>query len=121
VGPRTGLDDMENTKVLILRGLELRPLGRLTRSQSLYRLRYPGNCDKPKLNIFSLALLSELPGSTQRPVQWILGKVGGGGGSCPCGDLNLTTPSSVDVSNVQNSIPTIHLGIQLINLPPSPL
>jgi hypothetical protein len=43
VGPRTGLDDMEKRKFLTLPGLELRPLSRPARSQSLYRLRYPGS------------------------------------------------------------------------------
>jgi 2-polyprenyl-6-methoxyphenol hydroxylase-like FAD-dependent oxidoreductase len=41
VGPRTGLDDMEKWKFFPPPGLELRPLGRPARSQSLYRLRYP--------------------------------------------------------------------------------
>jgi hypothetical protein len=41
VGPRTDLDDVERRNFLPLPGLELRPLGRHTRSQSLYRLRYP--------------------------------------------------------------------------------
>jgi hypothetical protein len=40
VGPRYGLDEMEKRKFLTLPGLELRPLGRLAHSQSLYRLRY---------------------------------------------------------------------------------
>jgi hypothetical protein len=44
VGPRTGLDDVEKNKFLTLPGLELRPLRRPARSQSLYRLRYPGSC-----------------------------------------------------------------------------
>jgi hypothetical protein len=35
---RAGLDDLEKKKFLILTGLELRPLGRPTRRQSLYRL-----------------------------------------------------------------------------------
>jgi hypothetical protein len=43
VGPRTGLDDVEMRKFLTLTGLELRSLGLLTRSQSLYQLRYPGS------------------------------------------------------------------------------
>jgi hypothetical protein len=43
VCPRTGLDNMEKRKVLSLQGLKLRPLGRPARSQSLYRLRYPGS------------------------------------------------------------------------------
>jgi hypothetical protein len=42
VGPRTGLDDVEKRKFLTLSGLELWSLGRPARSQSLYRLRYPG-------------------------------------------------------------------------------
>jgi hypothetical protein len=43
VGPRTGLHDVEKRKFLTLPGLELRPLGRPARSQSLYRLRYSGS------------------------------------------------------------------------------
>jgi hypothetical protein len=42
VAPRAGLDDVEKEKFLALLGLELRPLCRPARSQSLYRLRYPG-------------------------------------------------------------------------------
>jgi hypothetical protein len=42
VGPTAGLDEMEERKFLTLQGLELRPFGRSARSQSLYRLRYPG-------------------------------------------------------------------------------
>jgi hypothetical protein len=42
VNPRTGLDDVEKRKFLTLSGLELRTLGLPARSQSLYRLRYPG-------------------------------------------------------------------------------
>jgi hypothetical protein len=41
VDPRASLDDLEKRKFLTLPGLELRPLGRPARSQSLYRLRYP--------------------------------------------------------------------------------
>jgi hypothetical protein len=40
MGPRDGLDDVEKRKTLTLLGLELRPLGRPARSQSLYRLRF---------------------------------------------------------------------------------
>jgi hypothetical protein len=40
VDPRVGLDDMENIKFLTLLGLELRPVRRPARSQSLYRLSY---------------------------------------------------------------------------------
>jgi hypothetical protein len=42
VDPRAGPDDVENRKFLIIPGLELQPLGRPARSQSLYRLRYSG-------------------------------------------------------------------------------
>jgi hypothetical protein len=42
VDPRAGLEDVEDRK-LTLPELELRPLGRPARSQSLYRLRYPGS------------------------------------------------------------------------------
>jgi hypothetical protein len=38
VDPRAGLDDVEKRKFLTLPGLDLRPLGRPARSQSLYRL-----------------------------------------------------------------------------------
>jgi hypothetical protein len=41
VGPRAGLDGVEKRKFFTLLGLELRP----ARSQSLYRLRYPGSND----------------------------------------------------------------------------
>jgi hypothetical protein len=40
--PRAGLDNVEKRQFLTLSGLELRPLGRPARSQSLYRLRYSG-------------------------------------------------------------------------------
>jgi hypothetical protein len=43
VDPRSGLDDVERRKILPLPGLQLQPLGRAARSQSLYRLRYPGS------------------------------------------------------------------------------
>jgi hypothetical protein len=39
VDPRAGLDYMEKFKFLTLLELELRPLGRPVRSESLYRLR----------------------------------------------------------------------------------
>jgi hypothetical protein len=38
VGPRTGPDVVKVRKILVLPGLELRPLGRPARSQSLYPL-----------------------------------------------------------------------------------
>jgi hypothetical protein len=50
VDPRTGLDDVEKRKFLALEGLELRPLGRLARGQSLYRLRYPGTSSVQEAN-----------------------------------------------------------------------
>jgi hypothetical protein len=43
VDPRAGLDEMEKWKFLTLPGLEPRPLSLQARSQSLYRLRYPGS------------------------------------------------------------------------------
>jgi hypothetical protein len=43
VGPRAGLEEVEKRKFLTLPGLELRPLSRPTRSQSLYRIRYSGS------------------------------------------------------------------------------
>jgi hypothetical protein len=46
VGPRASLDDVEDKIFFTPPGLELRPVGRLARSQSLYRLCYPGS---PKL------------------------------------------------------------------------
>jgi hypothetical protein len=54
VGPRAGLDDLEKRKFLTLLGLELRPLSRPARSQSLYRLSYPGSRNRPiRLEIYS--------------------------------------------------------------------
>jgi hypothetical protein len=43
MSPRAGLKDVERRKFLTLPRLELRPLGRPTRSQSLYRLSNPGS------------------------------------------------------------------------------
>jgi hypothetical protein len=43
LGPRAELDDVEKRKFLALPEFELRPLCRSPRSQSLYRLRYPGS------------------------------------------------------------------------------
>jgi hypothetical protein len=40
VGLSAGLEDVKKRKFLTLPGLELRPLGRAVRSQSLYRLSY---------------------------------------------------------------------------------
>jgi hypothetical protein len=43
VDPIVGLNDVEKRKLLTLPRLELRPLVRSVRSQSLYRLRHPGS------------------------------------------------------------------------------
>jgi hypothetical protein len=43
VDPRACLDDVEKRKFFTLLGLELRPLGRSTHGQSLYRLRHCGS------------------------------------------------------------------------------
>jgi hypothetical protein len=48
VDPRAGLDDMEKRKFVTLILLELRPLGILTRSQSLCLLRSPGSQNERK-------------------------------------------------------------------------
>jgi hypothetical protein len=46
VGPRAGLDNVEKRKFLPPPGLELLPLGRPARSQSLYRLSRKTCCSK---------------------------------------------------------------------------
>jgi hypothetical protein len=46
VDPRVGLIDVEERKFLTLPELELRSLGRAARSQSLYRLHFPGSSTK---------------------------------------------------------------------------
>jgi hypothetical protein len=43
VDPRAGMDDVEKIQLLTLPGFELRPRGVAGRSQSLYRLSYPGS------------------------------------------------------------------------------
>jgi hypothetical protein len=43
VGPSAGLEDVEKRKFLFLPGLKFQHLGGPARSQSLYRLRYPGS------------------------------------------------------------------------------
>jgi hypothetical protein len=43
VDHRAGLEDVDKRKFLTLPGLEIRPLACPSRSQSLYRLRYPGS------------------------------------------------------------------------------
>jgi hypothetical protein len=42
VNSRAGVDDVERRQILPVWRLELRSLGRPARSQSLYRLSYPG-------------------------------------------------------------------------------
>jgi hypothetical protein len=53
MSPGTGLDDMEMRKFLPSPGLELQSLGRPARSQSLYRLRYPGSLKISPMQLFS--------------------------------------------------------------------
>jgi hypothetical protein len=69
VCPRAGLDDMEKRKCLTLSGLELRPLSRPARSQSLYLLRYPGSStSKPyqiELTPWSRALFQKISSVSQ--------------------------------------------------------
>jgi hypothetical protein len=66
VGPRTGLDDVKR-KILSLPGLELRPLGRPARSQSLYRLGYPGSYPTGSGIYFSGGKLPRLEFDNSRP------------------------------------------------------
>jgi hypothetical protein len=70
VGSRGGLDDVEKRKFLNLPRLELRSLGHPARSQSLYRLRYPGllgtkvdmfNYDKKDFKIHTQDSLTTYP------------------------------------------------------------
>jgi hypothetical protein len=73
VGPRAGLDDVEKRKFLTLPGLELRLLGHPGRSQSLYRLSYPGSVvshtymyiREHKLCISNLSLFGQETGKRQ--------------------------------------------------------
>jgi hypothetical protein len=54
VSSTAGLDDVEKIKFLTLPGLELQPLCRPTRNQSLYQLRYSGS-QKNKYNVFYIS------------------------------------------------------------------
>jgi hypothetical protein len=54
VDPRAGLDDVKKRKFLTSPGFELQPLGRPTRSQSLYRLHYSGSFNKNNKTVFVL-------------------------------------------------------------------
>jgi hypothetical protein len=65
VAPRAGLDDLEKRKFLPPPGLELRPLGRPARSQSLYRLRYPGSTEMGLLLISRRIFKSQQIGGVQ--------------------------------------------------------
>jgi hypothetical protein len=51
VGLEAGLDDVKKRKFLTLPGLEPRLLGHPARSQSLYRLRYPGFFKSKELSL----------------------------------------------------------------------
>jgi hypothetical protein len=76
VEPRADLDDVEKRKFLTLLGLELRPLGRPVRSQSLYWLRYFGSPQVFSRKIKLLVVgLEGLVAKTNRPcsVAQILG------------------------------------------------
>jgi hypothetical protein len=58
VDPRAGLDDVEKRKFLTLPWLKLQPLGRPARSQSLYRLSYPGSYHTDRFYIiFKITLI----------------------------------------------------------------
>jgi hypothetical protein len=63
MSPRTGLDDMERRKILLVPELELRPLGRPARSQSLYRLSHRG---------------FHVLGPTKLTMRWVPGPLSGG-------------------------------------------
>jgi hypothetical protein len=56
VVPRACLDDMEKRKFFTLPGLEFRRLGRPARSQSLYRLSYPGSIGYRKWPVNNLGI-----------------------------------------------------------------
>jgi hypothetical protein len=61
---RTGLDDVEKRKFFLRSGLELRLLGCPARSQSLYRVRYPGSllfC-----HVLSVSFVCKQSGTTSR-------------------------------------------------------
>jgi hypothetical protein len=60
VGPRAGLDDVEEIKFLTLPGLELWPLGRPACSQSIYWLHYPGSITNEAV-AYDITLLSVNP------------------------------------------------------------
>jgi hypothetical protein len=57
VDPKAGLDNLEKRKFLTLSGLQLQPLGRPARSQSLYRLGVPGSPTFNGCLIFNIPIL----------------------------------------------------------------
>jgi hypothetical protein len=61
VNPRASLDVVEKRKFLTLSGLELRPLDRPARSQSLYKLRYPGSSTKSVAVVIHFLHQNEMP------------------------------------------------------------
>jgi hypothetical protein len=65
VDPRAGLD-MAKWKFLTLPGIEPRPLSRPARSQSLYRLRYPGSMCS--LNIYQYYIFYVIVHRTRRGI-----------------------------------------------------
>jgi hypothetical protein len=71
VGHRADLDDVEKRKFLTLPELELRPLGRPARSQSLYRLRYPGSLT----NIFATLGCEHLTIRGGAEKLWLAGRI----------------------------------------------
>jgi hypothetical protein len=60
VDPRTGLDDVEKRKFLTLPALELQPLCRPARRQSLYRLRYDGHSMIAKIFLMEINVHSTI-------------------------------------------------------------
>jgi hypothetical protein len=73
VGPRADLDEREKRKFLTLPELELRPLGRLARRQSLYRLRYPSSLRNEAI-ITKMGLKKDTLQEIEQQLRW-LGRV----------------------------------------------
>jgi hypothetical protein len=63
VDTRAGLDDVEKRKILPLPGLEFQSLGLPARSQSLYRLNYPGSFNGYIVDMWKMKLLLPMFGS----------------------------------------------------------
>jgi hypothetical protein len=90
VGPRTDLNDLEKRKILPLLGLELRPIGRPSRSQSYTDWAIPapnwlrtgrprGRSSSPgKVKTFFSTSFRPAPGPTQPPIQWVPGPLSPG-------------------------------------------